>query len=91
VSVCDVCGRDAFWVNQDAPMIGGCGMNDYTHKQFRYAFDKKTRDGLHTVKDVDRALDGFHAKYPHLKRPDICRSDPCPSVKLKDAPDNHAE
>lgn len=91
VTTCDICGRDAFWVNQEVPMIGGVGLNSYTKNQFRHAFDQKTTAGLGSVRDIDRAFDTFHAKYPHLKRPEAMKRDPLPTTHLRDERGNHGE
>lgn len=69
-----------------APYIGGCSMSDRSVRDCKHVFTKsdRKRGRNKTVKDVDRALDNFQVRYPHLPRPDRMRSDPFPSVKITD-------
>lgn len=69
-----------------APYVGGVTMTDRSVKDNRHVFTANERKrGLNrTVKDVDRALDNFQVRYPHLKRPDRVRRDPLPEVKITD-------
>lgn len=69
-----------------APYIGGVSMTERSIRDNRHVFTPGERKrGLNkTVKDVDRALDNFQVRYPHLKRPDRFRGDPLPAVKIRD-------
>lgn len=76
-----------------APYIGGCPMSDRSVGDAKHCFTRKDRrmGRNRTVKDVDRALDRFQVRYPHLKRPDRVRRDPFPAVKITDQRRNNAE
>lgn len=77
---------DSAPVDNKAPYIGGCTMNDRSVRDAKHVFTKRDRmmGKNRTVKDVDTALDRFAVRYPHLKRPDRFRSDPFPEVKITD-------
>lgn len=77
---------DSAPVENVAPYIGGVTMTERSIMDNRHVFTHAERKmGLNkTVKDVDRALDNFKVRYPHLKRPDRMRKDPMPSVKITD-------
>lgn len=80
-------------VDNKAPYIGGFPMNEKSIKDAKHVFTKRDRamGKNRTVRDVDRALDGFQARYPHLKRPDRVRRDPFPEVKINDHRKNNPE
>ena len=69
-----------------APYIGGVQMTESSIRDSRHVFTRKDRamGRNKTVKDVDKALDRFAVRYPHLKRPDRARMDPFPEVKITD-------
>ena len=69
-----------------SPYIGGVQMTANSIRDNRHVFTHKQRKRGEnkTVKDVDRALDNFQVRYPHLGRPDRVRRDPLPSVKITD-------
>jgi len=69
-----------------APYIGGCPMTERSVRDCRHVFTPTDRrmQRNRTVKDVDKALDRFQVRYPHLKRPDRMRKDPFPEVKITD-------
>lgn len=69
-----------------SPYIGGVAMTHRGLMDTKHVFTKADRKmGRNkTVKDVDRALDTFSTRYPHLGRPDKVRRDPFPSVKITD-------
>ena len=69
-----------------APYIGGVSMTERSVRDCKQVFTKRDRalGRNKTVKDVDRALDNFQVRYPHLKRPDRMRNDPLPEVKIRD-------
>lgn len=90
---CGDCGRRAnlgMNFNLDA-FVRNRAMNDKTKGQFRWTFDKKTRERMSTTGDVEKAFDDFHKRYPHLPRPGEMRGDPLPSVNIRDARANHGE
>lgn len=66
-------------------------LSDKSRRQYRHVFGKETRKRLATTRDVDRALDNFHERYPHLPRPDVVRKDPFPGVPCGDGPGDHPE
>lgn len=76
-----------------SPYIGGVSMTDRSIKDARHVFTKRDRmmGRNRTVKDMDRALDSFQVRYPHLKRPDRMRRDPFPNINIKDDYRNKAE
>lgn len=76
-----------------APYIGGVTMTAASIRDNRHVFTHtERRMGRNkTVKDVDRALDNFQARYPHLGRPDRMRRDPSPSTNITDDRRNNRE
>lgn len=76
-----------------APYIGGVTMTENSIRDNRHVFTKRERKmGRNkTVKDVDRALDNFQVRYPHLGRPDRVRQDPFPSTNITDTRNNNRE
>lgn len=50
----------------DGMFVKGRVLNEKSRKQFRWAFGKKKYPGIQTVKDVDRNLEDFTMRYPHL-------------------------
>lgn len=76
-----------------APYIGGVSMTSRSMTDCKQVFTKRDRmlGRNKTVKDVDKALDRFQVRYPHLKRPDRMRSDPLPGVKISDDRRNNRE
>ena len=90
---CRRCGRRAklgMSFNLDA-YVRNRAMNDKTKEQFRWAFDKKTRERMENTGHVDAAFDDFHRRYPHLRRPDAYRGDPLPTVNVRDERGMHGE
>jgi hypothetical protein len=77
---------DSIPAENKSPYIGGVSMTENSIRDNRHVFTRQQRrvGKNKTVKDVDRALDSFQARYPHLGRPDRVRKDPFPSVKIKD-------
>lgn len=77
----------------NAPFIGGVSMTEKSVADCKQVFTARDRrmGRNKTVKDVDRALDSFQVRYPHLKRPDRVRSDPFPGVKITDERRNNKE
>lgn len=74
-----------------APYIGGVSMGESSRRDFRHVVTKKQFRDLRTAKDVDRALDNFQARYPHLGRPGKVARDPMPSVNISDRRENNGE
>lgn len=76
-----------------APYIGGVQMTERSIKDNRHVFTHRERKmGKNkTVRDVDKALDRFQVRYPHLGRPDRLRQDPFPSTNISDTRDNNRE
>jgi len=83
---------DAPIINK-APYIGGVSMTDRSVRDCRHVFThQERRMGKNkTVKDVDKALDRFQVRYPHLGRPDRVRRDPAPSTNITDDRRNNRE
>lgn len=76
-----------------APYIGGVTMTERSIRDNRHVFThRERRMGRNkTVKDVDRALDNFQVRYPHLGRPDRMRRDPFPGTNISDDRRNNKE
>ena len=90
---CRRCGKRSrlgMNLNLDA-FVRNRAMNDKTKGQFRWAFDKKTRERLGNTSDVDRAFDNFHKRYPHLPRPDAFRGEPLRDVHITEDRNTHGE
>lgn len=76
-----------------SPYIGGVSMTDKSVRNAKHVFTRRDRlmGKNRTVKDIDKALDRFSVRYPHLKRPDRFRSDPFPEVNITDDRRNNRE
>lgn len=66
---CEICKAPAFQVFA-APPVNGVQYSEETRKLLSAPFGKRRAATIRDGKDVERLLDGFHKKYPHLKRPD---------------------
>lgn len=74
-----------------APYIGGVSMTESSRQDFKHVVTKKQFRELKTVGDVDRALDNFQQRYPHLGRPGKIKREPLPGVKVRDMRGIHGE
>lgn len=83
---------DAPIINK-APYIGGVTMTERSIRDNRHVFmHQERRMGMNkTVKDVDKALDRFQVRYPHLGRPDRIQRDPAPGANITEGRNTYGE
>ena len=76
-----------------APYIGGVTMTSSSIRDNRHVFTHAERKmGKNkTVKDVDKALDRFQVRYPHLGGPDRVLRDPAPGVSITEGRNTYGE
>lgn len=66
---CQTCSRPARQLVTPT-LVNGCMMSEKTREILSSPFGRKKAGEMREARDVEKALDNFHKRYPYLGRPE---------------------